>query len=157
MSFPDGGWSSHLEALAWAFVQSEGTVVEYGGGWYSTPMLHGLCEATGRRLVTCEPDPYMHGQLTQGWANDWHEVRSTNAFGVGAGLVFIDSGANERAPLLTACRQVEFVVVHDTEPESVKSYPDMHRILGQYRYRRDWRVYPWWTSVVSDRVNVAAL
>jgi hypothetical protein len=155
MSFPDGGYSSHLEALAWAVAKTVGPVVEYGGGWYSTPMLHGACEALGRRLYTYETDEHMLQQLTQGWACDWHRVvDKLGSLPKAPGLVFVDGTSEGRSRALKRSHRAQLVVVHDTEPQSYDSYPGMHDELGKYKYRRDWTVYPWWTTVVSNTMEV---
>jgi hypothetical protein len=153
MSFPDGGYSSHLEALVWAFQRTTGPVIEYGGGWYSTPVLHGLCEATSRELYTVEYEPSFANQLAQGWQNEWHRVGILEVPDF-AGLVLVDGSAESRAPALRDSHNAQIVVVHDTEPESVVSYPGMHDAMNRYRYRRDWTTFPWHTSALSDTIEL---
>lgn len=155
MSFPDGGYSSHLQALAWALARTTGDIVEYGGGWYSTPLFHGHCEATGRELYTVETDEWMANQLAQGWGG--RVGRTPESIGVPKkpGLVFIDDGDPAlRSNYLAVSGGAQLVVVHDTEPASEPNYPGMREALEQYRYRRDWTVFPWWTTIVSNTVEL---
>lgn len=155
MSFPDGGYSSHLQALAWALARTTGDIVEYGGGWYSTPMLHGFCEATGRALYTVESDQWMADQLVQGWGGRVGRTAEAIDAPPAPGLVFIDCGDPAlRAAYLSVSHGAQLVVVHDTEPASEENYPAMHEALAEYKYRRDWTVYPWWTTAVSNTIEL---
>jgi hypothetical protein len=47
---------THQPALHAAFIASRGPVVEFGMGYFSTPMLHELSEASGRRLFSLDTD-----------------------------------------------------------------------------------------------------
>jgi hypothetical protein len=159
----DGGWSSHIQALAWAVGQTEGPIVEMGAGWYSTPLLHGFAEAAGRELWTVDdPHPTWVPELTriaEAYERSWHH------FSVGTyelpvdtagGLVFADQSAGYRALSVIEAKiqGAGIIVVHDTEeyngPQPGEPYPGMTDALESFNYRRDFIVFPQRTTAVSD-------
>lgn len=151
-------WASHLEALAWAFTQTEGPVVEYGGGWYSTPMLHGLCEGAGRSLYTVESDELWADGLALRWADDNHLFTSSftdEDLPEYPGLVFIDDAAWDRAPHIERSHDATLVVVHDSELVTIDNYPGMKAALDKYKYQKRWAKFsPAHTTVVSDIIEL---
>jgi len=50
------GHGTHQPVLHAAFFLTSGSVVEFGMGFYSTPMLHHLCAQKGRRLTSLDTD-----------------------------------------------------------------------------------------------------
>lgn len=159
-------YATHLEGLAWALAHTTGPVVELGGGWYSTPMLHGFCEAQGRDLYTVEDSEWFLEALKDYWPASWHHYVHDEAYGIPVsdpGLVFIDAGTIYRAPLALAAKEAraELVVVHDTEdppvggrPDWGEPYPGMAEALDSFAYRRDFTAYSERTTVVSDTVEL---
>lgn len=49
-------WGSHQPALMECIAKTTGAVLELGIGYFSTPLLHHYCEASGRTLVSVEAD-----------------------------------------------------------------------------------------------------
>jgi len=155
-------YSTHIGALAWALPLTTGPVVELGGGWYSTPLLHGYCESVGREMWTVEDDDYFMGAVQEYWPAPWHHYVLDPAYGIPVkepGLVFIDAGTIYRAPLVLAAREAEaeLVVVHDTEdppvggrPDWGEPYPGMADACAVFKYRRDFNVFSERTTVLSD-------
>lgn len=166
MSWMDGGWSSHLEALAWALPQTWGPIVEMGAGWYSTPLLHGYAAATERELFTVDDPQHWEedfNSLAATYETAWHSFeRGTYQLPVvdmtDGGLVFIDHGTVWRAPSLWEAKNAgaRIIVVHDTEPTPGKDeeYPGMATALASFKYRLDFTVYPQWTTVLSDVIDL---
>lgn len=152
MSFPDGCWSSHLEALAWSMAHTTGAVFEYGVGWYSTPLLHGLCEAQGRELWSFEDHAEWLANIDVSWKAPWHHYNE--AGGPDPGLVFVDDDAHLRAEHVAAHHAAALVVCHDTEDSSIPGYPGMDLELSKYKFKRVWKLFPVWTTVVSDWLDL---
>lgn len=175
------GYSSHNEALAYAFARTTGPVVELGAGWYSTPLLHGLCESTGRELFTIEAVPDFLA-LFRPWMRSWHHlIHDTDMvlpWGWGGdqgsiGLVFVDhdqypgrtdawhDGPSRGDSIRSARAAADVVVCHDTEPYASASFNPSDNARGQadalsgWKYRRDWRNVEPWTTAVSDVVDLS--
>lgn len=147
----DGGYSTHIEALTWAALSTTGPIVEWGCGYYSTPLLHSIAEVQGRRLYTMESQPGWL-ELFEPWENDFHFL---NAVLVGTpGLVFIDDEAHMRPVHLNESYAAQLVVVHDTEPQSAVNYPGMHEAMDEYLYRRDYTYFEQWTTILSNTVEL---
>lgn len=147
-------YSTHIGPLAWAVTsRPDGTLVEMGGGWYSTPVLHGIAEVTGQEVITVESEPDFLDALADYWPAPWHFYVLDPAYAMpvqGAAVVFIDAGTIERALIVDAAREsgAHLVVVHDTEPGG--NYPGLDEALDRFLYRRDFKVYSEYTTVVSD-------
>jgi hypothetical protein len=162
MSIESNAWTrgydpygTHIEALAWALAKApEGPVLELGGGWFSTPLLRGWCEATGRLLITAERDEAWRAGLSARFADsDGHHLLP-GAPTLDWALVLVDSGGDTAAgsPRAEAIRLLRdhaaVLVCHDTEPESRYNYPGMEAALAAWPNRRDFvRLTPQTTVV----------
>ncbi len=143
---------SHLPILAAAFRASRGAVLELGAGIGSTLALHGLCGASGRRLVTLESDAGWVGRF-QSYAREWHEIRKVDGFidlpeyGQDWGMAFIDHGSCiHRGDSALALKHVPLVVIHDSELPWMYGY---EKALEEFRYRWDYTVQGPYTTVLS--------
>jgi len=161
---PPDGWSTHQEALVWAASRTTGSIVELGGGWYSTPILHGLCEPGRRELWTVEAEAeWLHA--VKPWQRSWHHLVLDPGLNIPAqagrpGMVFVDHDATppgRSASIRQAAeRGASIIVVHDTQPAAAHDYPGMAEVIDRFRYRRDWRYYPQWTTALSNKVSLNA-
>lgn len=114
------GTDSHLPVLAWAQAHTAGSVLEFGGGMYSTPQLVEW-KRHGFRTATIEESPKWRAWMRDKWPN--HRVYdrlTTELLDEGWGVVLIDHGEGEwawidaRAAALTAVRgHCEVALVHD--------------------------------------------
>lgn len=162
------GYSTHNEALAYAFGMTAGPVVELGAGWYSTPLLHGMCEAAARDLYTVESDAEWLASFRP-WMRTWHQLVLDPAMRIpvaSPGVVFVDHDmypgkpghdGPSRGDSIRMARDAgaTIVVVHDTEPKTGGwDISDNARGQGDalegWAYRRDWRALEPWTAAVSD-------
>lgn len=166
-------YSTHNEALAYAVASTDGPVVELGAGWYSTPLLHGLCEQTGRELYTVEAIPDFLA-LFRPWMRSWHHLIHDTSMTIpvpGAGVVFVDhdqypgrtdpwhDGPSRGDSVRAAAAVARIVVCHDTEPltrdwnvsDNARGQADA---LTNWRFRRDWRYMEPWTTAVSDIIDL---
>lgn len=155
-SIEEAGWDRgidpygmHQEALAWAAAQiGEGEVLEVGAGWWSTPWLHGFCEATERELTTLERDGNWLIGIAPVYGTYWHnfagdlpdEFLSSREWA----LALVDGGDPDRARYINLLRgHCQFLVCHDTEETSRIHYPGMEEALAEWPNRRDFaRLWP---------------
>lgn len=144
-------YGTHQEALAWALGRAErGSILEIGIGWWSTPLLHGFCEATSRRLASVETTSKWLLEVAPVFAAEWHGFWSQIPAATDPwALVLIDGDASQRAPLIHSLREnCQCLVVHDTEPESRPNYPGMEEALAEWPNRRDFTRLAPHTTVV---------
>jgi hypothetical protein len=114
-------------------------------------MLHAMCAATGRRLLTLDGDPVWAVRFTSFRSethrvevvSDWEAAIPEEAWAV----VFVDHAPAERrvheiARLREAC---ELMVVHDTEDARYGYEP----IFQKFTHRVDYKRMSPWTSLLS--------
>jgi hypothetical protein len=155
-------YASHQQTLVGAVMRSRGPVLELGAGDWSTPILHEICRAQGRYLLTLENEPEWIARFrhmdTRGahrieLVHDWASCDAID-HGEWSSVVFIDHAPTERRALelarVRAAGGARFVVVHDTEPRYRHQYPGLEDALAAFTYRRDFCELEPWTSVVSD-------
>lgn len=156
----DEGYFSHLPFLAAAITQTSGPVLELGAGLGSTLMLHGLCGAFGRELVTIESDTEWIRKFLS-FKRSWHKIRYVKDFrdlpeySEEWGLAFVDHGiAEQRGHSVAKLKDTPIIVAHDTCHPHLYGYEP---ILSQFSNRWDWRVEGPRTSVVSNTIKVAEI
>jgi hypothetical protein len=119
------GWGSHIPALVAALVETTGPVLEIRAGHFSTPLLHSLCAAAGRELLTVEGDAQWCERF-ESLETESHEIRhvaSANGIALALGerewgLVFVDNAPDEarKFALLSASALTSAVIVcHDAQ------------------------------------------
>lgn len=118
------GFGTHVPTLASAVLQARpGPVLEYGCGFYSTPLLHMLCEEMGRQLLSLDGDPPWAEKFA-GLRAAFHDVVGVSSWEASEtivdtvpawSVVFIDHGPEERRAVdIRRLRdRAEFIVVHD--------------------------------------------
>jgi hypothetical protein len=150
--------ATHQRLLAACVCHDEGSVLELGAGFASTPLLNGLCRGT-RRLHTVEQSAQWADQFAA-LRCAWHTIEyieyANSGFDLSDwGVAFVDHAPHGRrvVDIARLKGRARLIVVHDTE------CPDYHYepILAQFRFRLDDRVWPAWTSVVSDDDDLAWL
>ncbi|HUX17298.1 MAG TPA: hypothetical protein VMW52_12555 [Phycisphaerae bacterium] len=142
------GYGTHLPALIHCVLRTSGPILELGAGRFSTPILHQLCSADQRRIVTAE-EPGDWLATYEHLRTDWHEfIRSYDAEVIDAiqwSVVLIDHAMDRRnADLQRLADRASFIVVHDTN--CTKYGYD----FAAFRYRRDWDDLSPTTAVVSN-------
>lgn len=161
------GWGSHVPALLTAILHTQGPVLEMGCGHWSTPILHAVCGAQGRFLLSAESDEaWLNLVRSNGFECSWHHFvfvadamkkpENWNTIGNNQrwGCVFIDHAPGERrvADIARMRSLADVLVVHDTDAPSYGYEP----VLSSFKYRYDYTVYLPQTTVVSDTVDVCA-
>lgn len=163
---------THAEALAFSVCSTSGLVVELGAGWYSTPLLHGMCEALERPLITIESEVKWLAEFRP-WVSGFHRLVLDEQMAVpeNASVVLVD----HNSPVVTRAdsvleakeRGAEIVVVHDTwprhDPPSFVFTGGFQEALRAFKWRRDWAIQGtglWWpqgrapTSALSDVIEL---
>jgi len=118
------GHGSHQAVLYAAFHATSGPVIEFGMGYFSTPMLHELCAAAGRQLVSIDTDDSWVSQFRH-LETEWHAIVSVTQwenipqvepfYARDWGLAFIDQHP-ESARIQVARRikaRTNYIVMHD--------------------------------------------
>lgn len=147
-------YTTHITMLVKTLLASKGTVVECGGGIFSTPLLHWLCKAMDRNLITYEhePDYYAFERTFQSrqhkivFVEDWDKIDTTGEYG----MVFIDHHPPERRMIETLRFKdnADYIVIHDTERVS-REY-NREEVFDQFKYRYDWKACKPWATVLSQ-------
>ncbi len=155
-------YGTHYPVLATAVSRTKGPVLELGGGFFSTPMLHLMC-APDRRLVTIETSPEWYAKSTD-LKTAWHEIYLIEPGEednlklideVEWGVVFIDHSPTKRRiiDINRFKNKTHFMVVHDTEAGCYNYEPT----FKTFRYRWDWKRWKPWTSVLSMKEDFSKL
>jgi len=152
-------WATHLPILAAFAARTQGPVLEMGTGYYSTPVLHGICHL--RRLVSIDNNgPFMQQFLDlRSPFHEFHHVPDWNAWDgklieTPWDVAFVDHAPGERRAIdiEKLRRWARFIVVHDTHPDAVKEL-GFEPLFSSFRYRLDYtRLVPW-TTVLSDKAD----
>lgn len=152
---PNAG--SHIPILMKALSLTRGPVAELGSGFFSTPLLHWMCQPDKRRLVTFESHPEWFA-LARRFATPDHEVRevadwNTLDLSESWGLVFIDhdNGVEKKRRVQELARVIhaEYVVIHDSEGRVERNY-GYREAYHLFKYRFDYQNVVPNTSVLSN-------
>lgn len=146
-------WTTHMTVLMKVLGNSEGPVLEVGGGPFSTPLLHWICKMQGRKLVTYENEPTFF-RLCKGFQSPLHKVRFIENwddmdFETHWGVVFIDHHPDDRrvVDIINFKDKADFIVVHDTEKEEKYGFPKAWKL---FKNIYTWKECKPWTTVVSN-------
>jgi hypothetical protein len=138
-------YGSYMMPLLEAVMRTDGPVLECGGGWLSTPLLHELVASTGRLVVTVEESERWFVRLL-GFAHENHQVlhmaecstaswdRLLDRLDIPWSVVFVDNEPNEvvaqtrysvrKHIVRRALAMNAIVVVHDTEVNWFRGDPE---------------------------------
>lgn len=148
----DPQWNTHLPLLIEALRVTNGPVLEIGMGIGSTPVLHSLC--ADRFLLSQENDPnivkmfrkYEKGNHKIELVN-WEDAQTAARWSV----VLIDHKPEERRKedIKLLANLADYIVVHDTEPESEQLYK-YSEVYPLFKYRFDDKRQPVHTTILSN-------
>lgn len=163
-----GGYGTHQPYLVEAVKRTTGPVLELGSGEGSTVVLHDLCAAQGRMLVTVESDGewlskfshleaplhkmvFLRDPATIPCLDNPRLVDDNDRWGV----VFVDHapGVTRKNAIMRARESAILVVVHDTEEASYGFEP----ALAHYKYRKDFRKHRPSTTIASQFEDVSSI
>lgn len=149
---------SHIPFLAATLTITTGPVLELGTGFGSTLLLHGLCGAQQRKLVSLESDAEWLKEF-KNLGRSWHILKHVSDFGnieeydLNWGLAFVDHGESLlRGESVNRLKgKAEVIIAHDTCHHFLYNYLPA---IESFRYRWDWPIMGPRTSVLSDTVPV---
>lgn len=155
---PRKSYTTHISTLLVALQATTGTVIEVGGGQSSTPFLHWVCKASGRKLITYENHPAYY-EYARTFKSHLHSIRRIDDWDdmkiEGAGVVFIDHHPSQRRHI-DAIRfkdSADIVVIHDTERDD-ENYRN-REIWEHFKFRYDYTDTRPWTTMVSNHIDVS--
>lgn len=153
------GVGSHMAVLAKLLSITEGSVLELGGGFYSTPLLHWLCLPTKRELVTYDSLPQYFNAIKR-YESDFHKVILVDDWDKAEikrpwEIVFIDHWPAERRieEVKRLANLAKYVVVHDTENSQSHQY-HYEKIYPLFKYHYKYRGVKPHTSILSNFVDI---
>ena len=115
-------YGTHLPWLAACVVNTEGPVVEFGSGDYSTNFLHTLCGSLGREIITVENDAKWVRRYIEDLECDWHRFILEDprlASVPHCGVALIDCCPNDIRPIVLNLHadNADILICHDTESQ----------------------------------------
>lgn len=161
----DLGVGSHFPVLAAALMRTTGPVLECGVGWWSTPMLHLMCDKK-RELVSLDSSREWLNKFT-GFVTETHDfglidnsIEAWHSYGRSLGdfykdgVIFLDQSPGEsRVPMAKSLKgKFHFLVCHDTcadIPPSGGGY-GWEQLEKFFKYQATFREVRPWTTVYSD-------
>ncbi len=151
------GWASHVPYLATMVAKTTGPILECGMGWYSTPLLHYMCQSAGRELVSLESNYSWMINFTH-YKSDLHRIEGITNWEIPEycnqqwGLVLVDHGEAllRKTTIDKIKNNADYIIVHDTESDHVYHYEE---VLKQFPYRFDCKEFRPWTTIVSMKYD----
>jgi len=151
--------ATHQCALIMAVLNTTGPVLELGCGYGSTPILHALCEGQKRMLVSIESNNEWYERFSPMgscfhlfvFAQHWDGCDVTagrNDWAVA--LVDFAPGWDRPKAIEKLAGRVEYIIVHDTEPEAEHTYK-YDTVRGLFTYHTRFTYSKPHTEVLSNR------
>lgn len=134
----ENGFATHQVLLSEAVGRTTGPVIEFGCGEGSTVMLHELCKATKRRLISVDNNPGWLARYRDKYQTDWHRfylvppdgctgayhdcqhwdpfLKAMTESAIHWGVVFVDQAPWEaRTKTILAMKpRCDYIVLHDS-------------------------------------------
>lgn len=150
-------YSTHQVPLISAVLQTEGPVVEFGMGHYSTPILHELCKdrpllSFDASLEWAEQFSYLQSETHQFACckdHDWTQFDKWVDEHDHYGVVLIDHGDDvslRKRDILRLADRATFIVVHDS---NVAAY-GFAEVFKQFKYVWEYTPYVLHTTILSN-------
>jgi len=154
---PRKNYTTHISTLLVALQATKGTVIEFGGGQSSTPVLHWVCKAARRKLITYD-DSQAYYEYAHQFTSPLHRVIKVDNWDdvpvEPAGVVFIDHHPSGRRSIdAVRFKDADLVVIHDTERDD-ENYRNRD-IWPHFKYRFDFTEARPWTSIVSNKIDLS--
>ncbi len=137
-------WASYMPALLVMLAHTKGPVLEVGVGHYSTPVLHAICQAECRPLVSLEADPEwakLFGRYSDG-ENGMHRIVTGEYDEMIPhfakekwAIAFLDHspGPRRARDMMLLADTVDYFIVHDFEG-AIQAEFDALMKHGYYRF-----------------------
>ena len=155
-------YSTHLPVLLEALNRTTGDVLELGAGTYSTPVLHWLCRAQKRNLLTIESHGKWSWFCSQYLATDTHKHLhipewddAEDAINKEWDVVLVDHSPSERRvkEIVKLANLAKYIVIHDSDARKDREY-HYSTIYPLFKYRFDFTEVEPATTVLSNFFDV---
>lgn len=153
-------YGTHCPLLAGCLAATMGPVLELGAGWHSTPLLHAMCGASGRKLLTIESNKAWMDPFTPLF-RDHHKLlcrELASPADIAAapwGVVLVDQAPAEDRMVwlaeLVKSESVGLVVAHDAANGKRK------QVLERFRHYRLFKFLEPWTAIASNTMPIPEL
>jgi hypothetical protein len=155
---PGKSYCSHLPILMRALDKTEGTILEFGVGEFSSPVIAMMARLQGRKAHFYESDKewlkyvrtkYDNRMCEWNFVENWDEIHIRKM----AGFAFIDHepGIRRKDDIKRFANSIQVIGVHDTQPKGDKVYR-YSEIYPLFKYRRDFTKYAPHTTLLSNFV-----
>ena len=155
-------YSTHLPVLMECLNRTNGDVLELGPGVFSTPVLHWMCETTGRNLLSIESDRMWSRFCRQYFRTDHHDFLYVRKWDDAKGaiskewdVVLVDHSPSKRRveEIALLANLAKYIVIHDSEPWKDREY-HYSTIYPLFKYRYDFKEVDHNTTVLSNFVDL---
>lgn len=157
---------SHLPILCKAYELGDGPILEMGSGMWSTPILHQLARARGkRRILTLETDPKWYEINKSMFESPMHEFKLVEDWETENlidethwGLVLVDHRPAKRRhkDIIRLKYRAHYILAHDTEPE-INKYYRFDRCNEHFRFKYEFKEITPNTTVYSNYSDLGEL
>ncbi len=152
-------YSTHLPVLMQAIAKTSGDVLELGAGLFSTPLLHWLVAAKGRKLVSFDNDPRFY-EWAGSLANQYHRIVFVKNWDDAWiekpwDVVLVDHSPDERriVEVRRLANLARYLIIHDSNGRYEKNY-HYSKIYKLFKYHLDFTEAEPSTTVLSNLVDL---
>lgn len=151
-------YTTHMPTLIKLVQMTDGPVLEFGSGLFSTPLLHWLCAEKKRRLETHEAneDYFRFANKFRSGNHKIYLVEDWDLVGLGRhwSVVLIDHEDERRSvDALRMKDNADFVVLHDSETD----HYGYEEVYLHFKHVHHWKDCRPWTTVLSNHKEIIGL
>ena len=155
-------YSTFLPVLMEVMNRTDGDVLELGGGVFSTPVLHWMCETKKRNLLTIESDKNWIRFLQQYYRTDHHKFLYVenwddckDAINKKWDVALVDHSPSGRRveEIKQLANLAKYIVAHDSDPWKDKTYR-YSTIYPLFKYKYNFGEVDHNTVLLSNFVNL---
>ena len=151
----DPNYGSHLPILIKALSITDGMVLEFGTGIFSTTFLHWACCLDKRKLISYE-NGVSYYESYKDFNNDYHQVVLVKDWDeiilpehCSVALVDHNSTHRRKEEVRRLANIADYIVIHDSNPE-VDRHFRFSKVYPLFKYRKDFTYSTTNTSVLSN-------
>jgi hypothetical protein len=156
---PNGLFGTHIHPLIVATLNTTGSIIEFGTGDWSTPILHEICKYQERHLISYDSSKEWYTNFTDMESakhsfvlvDDWKDIMVHTC-----GVVLIDHAPAERRAIdiIRFKEHAQIIVVHDTDKMYYYNYLE---VFKQFTYVYTYERYKKSTTLLSNFIDVSKL
>ena len=155
-----GGDLAYYPLLFKAMESTEGSIMELGMGWGSTPLLNEYSKRNKRRLLSFDYnedwrlkfDNILHKYHTSDLVKDWSMVYASIK---DASVIFIDQspGEERKITIQNYSNTSGILVIHDTEPIGAGDYR-VRTLFDLFKYKVEVQTDGAWATALSQEIDI---